>query len=631
MKCKHAADGFIQLSISGGVAPYIYEYSNGAANALNDSLTEGMYSFTVTDNRGCAVSGSAEITAPTQLQATMHHIPPRAYNYSDASVWVVVGGGTAPYEYLWDAAGEKDTIIRGVMHGLHTVTVTDANGCSSEFSENVPNPPLLEAFVEQTRLISCFGKSDGALTVNSQGGVGAHKYMWYRVVGLDTVAVSRYADAANLPAGKYLVKVTDDNDIDAFSELFVLAEPELLQVSTRSKSIACNGDRDGWVEAEASGGIAPYRYLWTTGDTLARVEGLTDDRYFVLAFDAHGCDVGGIAEITVPSGLVIDTLVRRPSCNNVSDGAIEFSVSGGVTPYTYLWEDGSSGTSRRNLAAGVYSLTVKGANGCWKTINFKFDNPKPLTIELGDDIILCKGQTAELNATLPDGDKYLWYRNNTSIAQTPNVLAGESGKYRVELLTTAGCAGSGSINVDVKDYDISADFAVATKAIRHEITKLVYLGYPAPDRTEWIIPDDPYINTVSTGNEFAEIIFEAKGSYIIGLRTFRGECSETVYKQINVSEKAETLEYYEEQQAFMKSFFAYPNPNNGQFTARIELGEPADIRLRLMSMAGTLVDERTLKGEAVYETQYNMKGLNGIYILQLISTKANTSFKLIIQ
>ncbi|MDR0559790.1 MAG: T9SS type A sorting domain-containing protein, partial [Prevotellaceae bacterium] len=74
-----------------------------------------------------------------------------------------------------------------------------------------------------------------------------------------------------------------------------------------------------------------------------------------------------------------------------------------------------------------------------------------------------------------------------------------------------------------------------------------------------------------------------------------------------------------------------PNPNSGEFTALVELGTVANIRLRLISLDGTVVDDRQLTGSAKYEVKYSAMHLSGIFVLQLISAKANTSLKLIVQ
>jgi hypothetical protein len=510
--------------------------------------------------------------------------------------------------------------------------VTDANGCKKEIAQEIANPPLLEAFIEITAPISCNGRSDGKLTVNSQGGIGEHSYVWYKITDIDTVQTGFRKTVENLAIGIYRVKVRDDNGIEVYSGDFDLTEPDVLKVTTQANSIACNGDRDGWVEAAATGGTTPYSYSWSSGENTARVEGLPDDRYLVFVTDAHACEVKGTAEITVPSGLVVDTVIGHPSCPGINDGSINFTVSGGVAPYTYLWDDGVTERLRSNLSAGNYGLTVTGANGCFRHLNIELATPEPLVINLGDDKILCKDQEFELNATVADGNAlYKWYHNGVLFAQTPVISITQQGAYKVEVMTSSGCVGEGYINITIRDYEISADFTVATKAIRREITKLVNISYPSSEKVEWIIPeDDPFIEVISTTDEYVEIIFMENGIYTIGLRSTVGDCEMIVYKQIAVLDRYDIPEYEPEKDAFLKSFIAYPNPSNGQFTVRIELGAKADIHLRLIDITGTVVDEREAKGNDRYEIYYNISNEQGIYLLQLTSEKANTSLKLLL-
>jgi hypothetical protein len=628
LKCKFDTDGFIQLTVTGGTKPYSYSWSNDAVTALNSSLPEDEYTYLVTDRRGCTSGTKVEITSPDELIVSIAHIPPKAYNYSDASVWVTASGGTPPYRYAWKELNATTYLVGKISHGTYTAVVTDANDCVKEISEEIPNPPLLEAFIEITDSISCNGRNDGKLTVSSQGGVGEHSYTWYDAGGK---AISSRKSIENLAPGKYVVKVRDDNDIEAYSDILELIEPNVLKVSTQSNSIACNGDTDGWVEVTATGGTSPYTYAWTTGDNTARAEGLTDDRYFVFVTDYHDCVVKGTAEITVPGGLIVDTVISQPSCLNSSDGSINFTISGGVAPYTYIWDDATKDRLRNNLPAGIYGLTVSGANGCFKHLNIELINPAPLTIDLGNDLILCKGQEIDIDATLNiNGVEYRWYRNGELFAQTPIITVFQQGTYKVNVSTRNGCSGTDEINITVRDYEISADFTVATKAIRREITKLVNISYPYPDKSEWIVPeDDPFIEIISVTDEYIEIIFKENDSYTIGLRTQVGDCEMIIYKQINVLDKYDVPEYEPEKDAFLKSFIAYPNPSDGQFTVRIELGAPADIKLRLVDITGSIVDEREAKGNDRYEIYYNIGNGQGMYLLQLISEKANTALKLI--
>jgi hypothetical protein len=628
LSCKFGADGAVQLSVSGGTVPYAYLWQDGAVTSCHSSLTEGVHIFEVTDRRGCKYNSTVAISSPDELILKSFHIPPKAYNSNDASVWVEAVGGTSPYKYVWEGRSETTASISGIMFGEYTVTVTDANGCVKKITEEIPNIPLLEASVTETKSVTCNGHSDGALTVVSLGGVGEHYYTWYRLIGNVHTELISTKDIDNLPAGTYRAQVVDDNDIVAYSEDFTLVEPSVLTVLTTTSGVACN-DATGWVEATVAGGTAPYSYLWTSGHNTARVENLAGDKYLVFVTDARACEVKGIAEVRLSPDMTVETTVVQPIC--ASDGSIGLNVKGGIAPYTYLWNDGSIEKSRNNLPAGLYGVTVSGANGCTRYVQVTLETPEPHNLSLGEDVTLCKGQQIELNVTGSDSKtQYKWYRDGKLFASTPVVELSEQGFYNVETITPQGCRSEGSINISVVENEIFADFTVATKAIRNEIVRLVNISYPSPESIEWIIPEDPRIEVVEKTDEYIDLIFDENDDYSIGISSTVDACQKTVYKDVKILNRGEIPEYEPEEDAFLKSFIAYPNPNTGEFTTKIELGEIADIHLRLISIAGSIVDERDAKNNNSYEIRYNVANLQGVYILQLISTKANTSLNLII-
>jgi hypothetical protein len=327
-------------------------------------------------------------------------------------------------------------------------------------------------------------------------------------------------------------------------------------------------------------------------------------------------------------------------CPDVNNGSIELHIKGGIAPYSCLWDDNSTEQSRSNLSGGVYNLTVTDANGCTQTADITLTAPEPLTIDLGKDLILCKNITAELNASLTNnkGVKYRWYKNEQPLDQTSAIITvQEQGIYSVEVTTIDGCIVKDTINISTRDYEIAADFAVASETVNDEHTKLVNISYPYPDKVEWIIPEDnPAVKVISLSDEYAEIMLTEKDSYRIGLHTWRGDCETTVYKiieindDIQISDNENIPKPESESTSLIKSLIAYPSPNNGQFTVHVELGIKSDIRLCLMSLNGRIINDRTLKGNNRYDVYYNMNGISGVYIIHLLAGKKHASLKLII-
>jgi hypothetical protein len=146
------------------------------------------------------------------------------------------------------------------------------------------------------------------------------------------------------------------------------------------------------------------------------------------------------------------------------------------------------------------------------------------------------------------------------------------------------------------------------------------------------------IAVISSTNEYADLTFNKNENYLIGLHAWKGDCETTVYKEININNanqiniigSGNISENEPNNTVLLKSFITYPNPNKGQFTVHVELGIKTDIRLRLLSLTGALIDERTLKGSDSYDASYNFKVMDGLYIIQLTAGNINSSLKLII-
>lgn len=632
LKCKYDTNGQMTPQVSGGNLPYSYLWSNGQTTEIANGLDEATHGVKVTDYRGCEVEAEAAIFAPDELITRTAYIPPRAYNYTDASAWVKAEGGVLPYTYSWEGLSETTDSVANLLHGTYVVTTKDANSCYKIDSIFIPNPPLLEAFITETQVVSCNGRSDGQLSASSQGGVGAHRYTWYKIKDGADIELSKRSVLSNIPAGFYKLKVTDDNDIDAYAEIYVLVEPAVLQASTLANNIACNGDTDGWVKVEAQGGTIPYTYSWSTGDTTAQVNNLTDDRYLVFVTDSRGCVTKAVAEITVPEGLVIVDEVKQPACHNDNTGSISFAVSGGVTPYTWEWNDGSSAMSRQNLASGNYTLRVTGANGCYKVMNYTIENPDLLTVNLGNNKILCNGQSVTLDASIPNGVSYQWTFDNLPLVQNKaELVADKEGTYQVLATNNKGCKGAGSIEIRLNKKDINSSFAVATKVETGQVLTLVNTNPSNEEVITWLYNQEDPVEMFDSLEHSIKLIFSEPDIYTVGMRARIGECEQTIYKNIEVVEKYSYIENIEvDNEPYLKKFSVYPNPSTGIFTVEVELKETTDIELSLYNMNGLLVEKRIEKGDKRYQIPYNIsEKADGIYIIKLVCPRVNTSIKII--
>ena len=139
ISCNGGNDGGMTANASGGTAAYTFTWSNGATTASITGVAAGTYTVTITDANGCTASSDSTITEPTALSTSV-------IDNGDGSVVVTASGGTSPYTYLWDASAGNQTTdtASGLSTGTYYVTVTDANGCTSEDSISITITGLLE-------------------------------------------------------------------------------------------------------------------------------------------------------------------------------------------------------------------------------------------------------------------------------------------------------------------------------------------------------------------------------------------------------------------------------------------------------------------------------------------------------
>jgi hypothetical protein len=173
-------------------------------------------------------------------------------------------------------------------------------------------------------------------------------------------------DITNLSAGTYSVVVTDANNCKSFDTTSI-TETDSIVASYGHTDLACFGDADGTIDLSVVGGTMPYSFAWSNGDTTEDLSSLIGGTYTVIVTDTNNCIWYDTVQIAEPTDLVLD-LDSIPEIESQQNGKAWVTVSGGVGPYEYLWNDPSNSTidSALNLSRGVYTVKVTDANGCEK-------------------------------------------------------------------------------------------------------------------------------------------------------------------------------------------------------------------------------------------------------------------------
>ncbi len=438
--CNGDANGSIDLSVTGGVAPYTYSWSNGGTTQDISGLTAGNYTVTITDNAGCTDIETFIVGEPGVLTISPSITNVNCFGQSTGAIVSNVTGGTGPYTYSW-STGSSSANISGRTAGTYSLTVTDANGCVANATGlNITQPAMaLSKLSENLTDPSCFGDNDGSVTITMQGGTAPYSYSWSN--GDNTTT------ASNLTAGIHSVTVTDALGC-IYNESFTLNNPLRIALAPTLTLPTCNGAADGVIAVVASNGTGPYTYNWSTGDSGPSITGLVAGTYSVTVSDAGGCSIVESIVLGQPSVLNGNAVVNDISCNGLTDGSIFLSVSGGTGPYTYTWSTGASTNNITGLSAGGYSVTITDSKGCSIVENYTIVDPAPIGVGFTKTDVVCKGATTGAIDITPSGGtapySYLW-SNGSTAQDLANVAA---GNYSVTVKDASNCSVVLNVTID---------------------------------------------------------------------------------------------------------------------------------------------------------------------------------------
>jgi gliding motility-associated-like protein len=475
ISCNGGNDGFIKLNITGGSGTYNFAWTGPAGFTATtrdiSGLKAGTYTCLINDVNGCTMTPNPQftLTEPDALSissvSSLYAGPVniRCFGETGSIDITVTGGSTGNYFFEWSTingsgivSGQEDQMA--LTAGNYHLVVRDSNNCVAVHDVTLAQPDALVTTLTPTH-ITCAapGLSNGTVTLAVSGGVAPYSYSWSN--GAITQNIS------GLPAGKYIVTVTDINGCQKTDSVTINLPPPIEYTKTISDfngfNISCYGLANGNITINTISGQAPYIYSWSgpNGFTASTgsISGLRAGQYTLTITDANMCTATEVIEVSQPGRLSMvislsSSIAGGYNINCAGDSTAQIGIepvnqAGSVT---YLWSDGNSSRARYDLPAGIYDLIITDANNCHADTTIILSQPDSLRIDFTVNQPWCPDKPdGSVSAIVTGGVvgvdyNYKWSDNSTGHGIT-NILR---GYYKLTVTDLNHCVVRDSVKIE---------------------------------------------------------------------------------------------------------------------------------------------------------------------------------------
>ncbi|MEM9933007.1 MAG: gliding motility-associated C-terminal domain-containing protein [Bacteroidota bacterium] len=452
ISCFDEEDGVVVIEAAGGTPGYEYSL-DGQAFGLDSVFTDlgpGQHIVVIRDDLGCAFAVNFDIDEPTELTAIIgSQSPPSCNGLSDGAAVIIGNGGTPTYQFR-QGAGPFSPVnnFSNLASGTSTFEIQDANGCVAEVNISLFEPDLLEIAVDSISPVVCNGERNGFISLSADGGTPNYLY------SLDGNNFFNVSEFISLSPGDYTFYSRDANScVDSVD--VVMTEPPILNpIIIDTNPISCFGESSGLIEIDAEGGVPPYSFSNdnVTFGAITTFGQLGAGTYSFFVRDAQGCVREINQTLLEPTPLFFQSSSANVSCNGTNDGFASVEVSGGITPYTYAWSNGETGSTVSDLSGGLLAVVITDANGCTLTETFDIIQNPPLIIDslISQDVSCFGAQDGVARVVTSGGTgviSYAWSDNSTN----PNNFGLSGGTYAVTISDTEDCTIQDSVVINEPD------------------------------------------------------------------------------------------------------------------------------------------------------------------------------------
>ena len=499
ISCFGGNDGAIEVSISGGTAPFTFNWTGDGiiqGNQNQSGLIAGTYLLEIIDEKLCVSNQTYILTEPDILTInTVSKEDILCFDDFTGSIEISVTGGipievsSGIFDYVYNWTGpngftSNSQNISNLFAGIYTIEITDDLGCIQQTDIELTQPTAIEINYIKTD-VTCYGAADGSIDVTVNGGKPPYQISW-----------SNFGNGfsqSNLSAGDYIVTIIDENQCE--ENITITIEQPIFFIDPVVTPISCNNANDASIDLNLVGGVTPISVTWSD-DATAGVQrnNLGAGTYTVTILDSDliQCPIIKTFTIINPPVLAVTSIVNDAiDCVIANSGSIELDVSGGTSPYNFLWNTGQTSEDLLDIPAGDYSVEIKDDRGCIINREFTIFRQEPISISLMESVLTdCNSNTIKVqNVPSATGGflpyTYSWSSGVTSGGNNEIMTTSQSGAYVLTITDDKGCAESVSIQIDVPDVG-SPDFSFESFAL----SQYSYIS----------IEDPIQFNNLSTGN-----------------------------------------------------------------------------------------------------------------------------------
>jgi gliding motility-associated-like protein len=474
--CFAGNNGSANAIVSGGSKPYSYIWTPssvvGNVNAI-EALTEGIYTFQITDAHGCTADSIFTITQPTQLMYSYTTDSVSCYFGNDGSIAITPSGSNPPYGFIWSPSVSASSSATGLSAGIYSVTITDHNGCDTSTIINIFEPPQLTLTTSGNTVI-CNGQST-IISSSASGGTGSYTFTWDNGLGIgNSFSVSPTVTTT------YSVSVTDGNSCTLSPQtLTVSVSPPIFADVIANPSVVCFGD-NAVLNTTASGGNGNYTYTWGQGIGVSS-QTITVTPSQTTMYPVTVTDNCGSPQGVDSAEVIVNPLPTVQFSSDIFNGCepLVVSFTDNSTPSIGSWNwnfgdpsSGSNNNSTDQTPSHMYSLpgtytvslivqTTEGCDGSITNQNMIEVYPNPVA-----EFTFYPDQASIIDPEVQFSDlssnAFIWNWNfgdplsvgdNSSTEQNPTHVFSDAGTYTIYLIVTSpyGCMDSVTNSVHIAE------------------------------------------------------------------------------------------------------------------------------------------------------------------------------------